>query len=103
VLVAARLARARGTARGPPRLCAPGIAPGAFEQRPVEVRFPTAASKLSGPRSSGRDPDHAKAAAKSFACRGILIHYPSDINIGREHGMRIGGYTIRFARQDGAA
>jgi membrane-associated phospholipid phosphatase len=30
------------------------------------------------------------------------IHYPSDINVGKEHGTRIGGYTIRFARQDGA-
>jgi hypothetical protein len=30
------------------------------------------------------------------------IHYPSDINVGKDHGTRIGGYTIRFARQDGA-
>ena len=25
-----------------------------------------------------------------------------DIEIGKEHGARIGGYTVRFARQDGA-
>jgi hypothetical protein len=30
------------------------------------------------------------------------IHYLSDINVGKEHGTRIGGYTVRFARQDGA-
>jgi hypothetical protein len=30
------------------------------------------------------------------------IHYRSDIEIGKEHGKRVGGYTINFARQDGA-
>ncbi|HEY5906792.1 MAG TPA: phosphatase PAP2 family protein, partial [Vicinamibacteria bacterium] len=30
------------------------------------------------------------------------IHYRSDIEIGNAHGQRIGGYTVRFARQDGA-
>jgi hypothetical protein len=30
------------------------------------------------------------------------IHYPSDIASGKEHGERIGGYTVRFAREDGA-
>jgi hypothetical protein len=30
------------------------------------------------------------------------IHYPSDINVGKEHGTRIGGYTVAFAREDGA-
>jgi hypothetical protein len=30
------------------------------------------------------------------------IHYRSDIEIGKEHGKRIGGYTINFARPDGA-
>ena len=30
------------------------------------------------------------------------IHYRSDIQVGKEHGKRIGGYTVRFARQDGA-
>jgi membrane-associated phospholipid phosphatase len=30
------------------------------------------------------------------------IHYPSDIEIGKEHGQRIGAYTVAFARQDGA-
>lgn len=30
------------------------------------------------------------------------IHYRSDIEVGKEHGKRIGSYTIRFARQDGA-
>jgi len=30
------------------------------------------------------------------------IHYRSDIEVGKDHGNRIGGYTLRFARQDGA-
>jgi hypothetical protein len=30
------------------------------------------------------------------------IHYRSDIERGREHGARIGGYAVRFAQQDGA-
>jgi membrane-associated phospholipid phosphatase len=30
------------------------------------------------------------------------IHYRSDIQVGKEHGQRIGGYTVRFARADGA-
>jgi hypothetical protein len=30
------------------------------------------------------------------------IHYRSDIEVGKDHGKRIGGYTIRFAQQDGA-
>jgi hypothetical protein len=30
------------------------------------------------------------------------IHYRSDIEIGREHGKRIGGDSVRFAQLDGA-
>ena len=30
------------------------------------------------------------------------IHYGSDIERGKEHGARIGGYAVRFAQQDGA-
>jgi hypothetical protein len=30
------------------------------------------------------------------------IHYRADIEVGKDHGTRIGGYTVRFARQDGA-
>ncbi len=30
------------------------------------------------------------------------IHYRSDIDVGKDHGKRVGGYTVRFARQDGA-
>lgn len=30
------------------------------------------------------------------------IHYRSDIEIGKDHGLRVGGYTISFARIDGA-
>jgi hypothetical protein len=30
------------------------------------------------------------------------IHYRSDIDVGKDHGQRIAGYTIKFAKQDGA-
>ncbi|MBZ5636030.1 MAG: phosphatase PAP2 family protein [Acidobacteriia bacterium] len=30
------------------------------------------------------------------------IHYRSDIEVGKVHGTRIGGYTVRFAQHDGA-
>jgi hypothetical protein len=30
------------------------------------------------------------------------IHFRSDIEVGKEHGLRIGGYTVSFARTDGA-
>ncbi len=30
------------------------------------------------------------------------IHYRSDIEVGIDLGQRVGGYTVRFARQDGA-
>ena len=30
------------------------------------------------------------------------IHYRADIEAGKEHGARIGAYTVSFARQDGA-
>ena len=30
------------------------------------------------------------------------IHYRSDIEIGKDHGRRIGGYAVRFALNDGA-
>lgn len=30
------------------------------------------------------------------------IHYRSDIEVGKDHGKRIGGYTVKFAQGDGA-
>ena len=30
------------------------------------------------------------------------IHYRPDIEVGKDHGKRVGGYTVRFARLDGA-
>jgi membrane-associated phospholipid phosphatase len=30
------------------------------------------------------------------------IHYSSDMANGKDHGRRIAGYTVAFARQDGA-
>jgi hypothetical protein len=52
------------------------------------------------PGSAGQFNAQGDEAALSRLYGGI--HYLSDINVGKEHGTRIGGYTIRFARQDGA-
>jgi hypothetical protein len=30
------------------------------------------------------------------------IHFRSDIEVGKGHGLRVGGYTITFAQGDGA-
>jgi hypothetical protein len=30
------------------------------------------------------------------------IHYRSDLEVGKAHGERIGGYSVKFARTDGA-
>jgi hypothetical protein len=30
------------------------------------------------------------------------IHYRADIEVGKDHGKRIGAYTVSFARRDGA-
>jgi hypothetical protein len=30
------------------------------------------------------------------------IHYRADIEVGKDHGARVGGYTVNFARRDGA-
>ena len=30
------------------------------------------------------------------------IHYRSDLEVGKEHGKRLAGDTVRFARTDGA-
>jgi len=30
------------------------------------------------------------------------IHYRSDIERGKEHGARVGGYAVRFGQTDGA-
>lgn len=30
------------------------------------------------------------------------IHYRSDVEVGKDHGKRLAGYTVRFAETDGA-
>ena len=30
------------------------------------------------------------------------IHYRTDLEVGKAHGQRIGGYTVSFAQIDGA-
>ncbi|MDX2180940.1 MAG: phosphatase PAP2 family protein [Bryobacteraceae bacterium] len=53
--------------------------------------FPNAASKFEADREE---------ASISRLYGGI--HYRSDIEVGKSLGKRIGGYTLRFAREDGA-
>ena len=53
--------------------------------------FPSAADYFNG---------QAQEAAMSRLYAGI--HYRSDIEVGLVHGQAIGGYTVRFAQQDGA-
>lgn len=53
--------------------------------------FPSAASSFSSQRDE---------AAISRLYGGI--HYPTDNEVGKTHGIRIGDYTVRFAQHDGA-
>jgi membrane-associated phospholipid phosphatase len=53
--------------------------------------FPSGAAKFN---------EYKEEAAISRLYGGI--HYRADIEVGKTHGDRIGGYTVRFARQDGA-
>ena len=53
--------------------------------------FPSAAASLEADKEEA-------SISRLYAA----IHYRSDIEAGKDHGKRIGGYTVRFARQDGA-
>jgi uncharacterized protein (TIGR03437 family) len=48
--------------------------------------------------------DYFNAQAQEAAISRLYggIHYRSDIEVGLVHGKAIGGYTVRFAQQDGA-
>jgi hypothetical protein len=52
------------------------------------------------PSASGRFNELKEEASISRLYGGI--HYRSDIESGKDHGVRIGGYAVRFAQQDGA-
>jgi hypothetical protein len=52
------------------------------------------------PAGSGRFEADREEAAISRLYGGI--HYRADIEVGKAHGRRIGGYTVRFGQQDGA-
>jgi hypothetical protein len=52
------------------------------------------------PRGVSDFNDQKEEAAISRLYGGI--HYRSDIEVGKDHGKRIGGYTVSFARIDGA-
>jgi hypothetical protein len=51
--------------------------------------------------SSASEFDAARDEASISRLYGA-IHYRSDIDVGKDHGKRIAGYTIKFAREDGA-
>jgi membrane-associated phospholipid phosphatase len=53
--------------------------------------FPSAAASFEGMRDEA-------AISRLYGA----IHYRSDIEVGKAHGARVGGYTVRFAQQDGA-
>jgi hypothetical protein len=52
------------------------------------------------PRGASSFNDQKDEAAVSRLYAGI--HYRSDIEVGKDHGKRVGGYTVSFARIDGA-
>ena len=52
--------------------------------------------------SSRRENSRAKKEEAAISRLYGGIHYRSDIEVGKEHGKRIGGYTVSFARIDGA-
>jgi hypothetical protein len=43
-------------------------------------------------------------AARASSISGLYggIHYRTDLEVGMAHGKRIGGYSVTFARTDGA-
>ena len=44
-----------------------------------------------------------RAYFKASACATYGgIHFRSDLEIGKAYGKRVGGYTVSFARTDGA-
>ena len=53
--------------------------------------FPGSASQFDADRDEA-------SLSRLYAC----IHYRSDIEVGKDHGQRIGGYTVKLAREDGA-
>ena len=61
-----------------------------------------AAEVLSYLFPSGRPDFEAQRDEASISRLYGGIHFRSDIDIGKDHGQRIGGYTVSFARIDGA-
>jgi hypothetical protein len=61
-----------------------------------------AADVLSYLFPSGRPDFEAQRDEASISRLYAGIHYRSDIEVGRVHGTRIGGYTVSFGRTDGA-
>lgn len=65
--------------------------------------FSAAASEVLSflfPEAAGFFASQRDEAAQSRLYGGI--HYPSDISVGKDHGRRVAGYTLRFAQSDGA-
>jgi membrane-associated phospholipid phosphatase len=61
-----------------------------------------AAEVLSHLFPRGRDFFHAQKEEAGISRLYAGIHYPSDIEAGKASGQRVGGYTVQFARVDGA-
>ena len=68
----------------------------------VGLFFAAAAAVLSYIFPSGANLFEAEKNEAAMSRLYGAIHYPSDIEVGKDHGARIGGYTVSFARIDGA-
>ena len=70
--------------------------------RPHSTFSSAAAEVLSHLFPAGTAEFEAEKAEASISRLYGGIHYRSDIEMGNSHGRRIAGYTVRFARLDGA-
>jgi uncharacterized protein (TIGR03437 family) len=61
-----------------------------------------AATVLSYLFPSGKDFFNAQAEEAAISRLYGAIHYRADIEVGKDQGLRVGGYTVRFAQRDGA-
>ena len=61
-----------------------------------------AATVLSYLFPSGADFFNAQAEEAAISRLYGAIHYRADIEVGKDQGRRVGGYTVRFAQRDGA-
>ena len=73
-----------------------------FNPRPVQLD-PGITTVIGLPNFPAYPSGHSTFSAAAAMVLGYGgIHYRSDIERGKQHGARIGGYAVRFAQQDGA-